>query len=633
MCGIAGLISHDERGAVEAVRAMNAAQRHRGPDDEGVHSIALRERYLVLGQRRLSILDLSAAGHQPMRNPDTGDWIVFNGEIYNFLELRRELESLGARFTSACDTEVILKAFAQWGVASFEKLCGMFAFGLYAAKTNELILARDPLGIKPLYYAWQGNAFGFASEVRALKTGRVITGEIDRRAVAGMIAYGAVQEPLTIYAGAKALPPGTWAALDLNADARSFSRTGRHWDFPTIAEPAGGRSGALEKLREVLSVAASSHLLSDVPVGVFLSSGIDSTAIAAMCARSRKDMDAFSLRLVDQPALDESGEASQSAQTLGMRHHILEVSDAEVCVEVRAWLNAQDQPSMDGLNTYVISKAVRARGIVVALSGLGGDEVFGGYSTFHDVPTMLAWRKRTRLLPSTLLGFGARIALARSERSKRQKIVETFSTRASLASMYFRRRRLTPDEDMRALGFDARELNLTPEFLPPECEPERGLPANDAAAAVGILETRFYMGNTLLRDSDGCGMAHGLEIRVPLLDRRVLDVAYALPGSMRVRAVRSGQNKAMLADALAGIIPPRVLSLKKRGFNLSQLRWLRGPLKESFHAGLDVLKKKNIAEASAVARLWSDFLARSHGYDWGQPWAMGVLGTWLDINA
>src|SRR5579862_9412434 len=629
MCGIAGILRRDKDAAREAARAMNAAQTHRGPDDEGIESFATRNGTLALGHRRLSIVDLSPAGHMPMQNPGTGDWIVFCGEIYNFLELRAELEGMGDAFRSRTDTEVILKAYERWGEACFEKLCGMFALAIYSSARKELVLARDPLGIKPLYYCWKRDEFAFASETRALVRAGVAAADIDRRALAGMIAYGAVQEPLTIYAGVKALEPGTWAALDLSGKSKgTFARHGRHWEFPEAGTKDG--AAALEELRAALSNAARSHLIADVPAGVFLSSGIDSTAVAALCAQSRGGLDAFTVQLSDRPDLDESAPAARSAKELGLRHHLLSLSEAAVRNQTREWIAAQDQPSMDGLNTYVISKAVREQGMIVALSGLGGDELFGGYPSFRDVPKMVRWMRRARVMPAAMRRLGTLTAFYGKSTAQKQKAADTATTAPTIPAMYFRRRRLTGDEDMKRLGFDAQALNLTAEFLPPECEPERGLPRNDAAAAIAILETRFFMRNTLLRDSDVCGMAHGLEIRVPLLDRRVLDCAFALSGAARVPAGGGGPNKPVLINALGELLPKHVLQFNKRGFSLSQAEWMRGPLRDFFESANAVLKKSNRIDANVAAGIWTRFLRSGQGPDWACPWTLGVLGSWMD---
>lgn len=249
---------------------MNLAQHLRGPDDEGTERFELSGGILAFGFRRLAIQDLSPAGHQPMRNLETGDWIVFNGEIYNYLELRAELEKLGDTFKSRCDTEVILKAYARWGDEVFQRLCGMFAIALYCKARKELLLARDPLGIKPLYVSWENGAFAFASETQALHKAGLSGNKIDRRAMAGMLAYGAVQEPLTMFEGVKAFPAGKWAAVDLSAsNPRKFSREGRHWDYPELLEAPRDIKNALGRLPEILKTAVRSHLIADVPVGIF----------------------------------------------------------------------------------------------------------------------------------------------------------------------------------------------------------------------------------------------------------------------------------------------------------------------------------------------------------------------------
>jgi asparagine synthase (glutamine-hydrolysing) len=629
MCGISGIFSPDRTAVLNAARAMNAAQRHRGPDDEGIEAIDAPGGTLALAHRRLSIIDLSPAGHQPMTNPETGDWIVFVGEIFNFLELRTELERLGDTFRSRTDTEVILKAFARWGEASFEKLYGMFALALYVRARNELIVVRDPLGIKPLYFTWRGDTFAFASEVRALHAAGLVAGDIDLRAVAGMLAYGAVQEPLTMFKSVSSLEPGTWAAVDLSrAGKAGFARRGRHWDFPGIREPEGGEGEAIEKLQHALSQAARSHLISDVPVGIFLSSGLDSTAVAALCSQARENLNAFSVRLSGQPEMDESAEAAQSARALGLNHHIIEIPENAVRDRAQDWLSAQDQPSMDGLNTYVISRAVRERGMVVALSGLGGDEIFGGYPSFRDVPKMIRWKRRTRMFSPRLLGLAAHAAYLGKSFAQRRKAIETAATEPTVPAMFFRRRRLLTDQELVHLGFDARQLGLTPEFIPPESEPERGLPAHDTAAAISILEARFYMRSTLLRDSDVCSMAHGLELRVPLLDRRVIDCALALPGVMRVPPRNGGPNKPLLVKALGGKLPPHITHLKKRGFNLSQSAWMTGPLRDFFEHALSTLKRSGWVNPAAVSRIWEHFHAGSKGPDWARSWTLGVLGAW-----
>lgn len=629
MCGIAGIFSNDPRRAASIARAMNDAQCHRGPDDAGIESYSLGESTVVLAHRRLSIVDLSPAGHQPMINPVTGDSIIFNGEIYNFLELRRDLEKLGEQFRSHTDTEVILKIFEHFGEAGFEKLYGMFAFAIFSPSRGELIVARDPLGIKPIYFTWHNNSFAFASETRALVNSGAASREIDTRAMATMLAFGAVQHPLTMYKSIKSLEPGTWAAIGVKSlSSREFTRTGRHWDFPAPNEKIS-EADAVERLRGALSATASSHLIADVPVGLFLSSGIDSTAIAALCAESRRNLDAFSVRLSDRPEMDESASAARTAQMLGLRHHIIDLSEEQVRNQAQAWLAAQDQPSMDGLNTFVISKAVRERGVVVALSGLGGDELFGGYPSFRDVPRMMSLRRRAGLLPQRVQRLAAHFAYLSKSYAQRQKAFETLNTPPTVEAMCFRRRRILTDSELTGLGLNAQSLELSDDYVPPESDPHHALPKDDVSAAVSVLETRYFMSNTLLRDTDVCGMAHSLELRVPLLDRHVIDCAFSLPGALRVPP-RSAVSKPLLVQALGERLPAHILNLKKRGFNLSQSNWMSGPLRPQFESALSALKKSGCVDAQTVEHIWSKFLEEHAGPDWARPWTLGVLGAWFE---
>lgn len=633
MCGIAGIWGPNRGAGETALAAMLAAQSQRGPDDEGRKTLDLPAGSLVLGHRRLSILDLSPAGHQPMENPERGDWIVFNGEIYNFLELREELAATGVQFRSRCDTEVILQAYARWGTDAFNRLAGMFALGLYDRAANRLVLARDPIGIKPLYYAWGQDAFVFASELRAIEVSGLVDRSLDRRALAGLLAYGAVPGPLTMLRDAKSLDPGTWAAIDLNRPSWSDRRLApvRYWDFPMPHERAttnGVGAAIREADRELLARAVGSHLISDVPVGIFLSSGIDSTALAVWCAEARGgDVDTFTIVLADEPGMDEGPLAAGTAKQLGTHHHEVVVTEAEARGLTEHWLGSLDQPSLDGLNTFVISHAVRQRGIIVALSGLGGDEVFGGYSTFRDVPKLVRMARAAHRVPRPVRTGVASWLYRNKVKAQRTKLVEMAGTEPSLQALYFRRRRLFSDAELHALGFHASDLGLNDYFLPPESEPERALVENDPVASISVLESRFYMGNMLLRDSDVFGMAHGLEIRVPLLDRRVLDRFYAVPGSERV--VRGAPNKHLLVEALPKQPAPEILTQGKRGFSLPQASWMAGPLRPRFEELLDSAGRSGWLDPVGVKTVWSDFLVDTTGPTWSRAWLLGVLGQWL----
>lgn len=633
MCGIAGAYLTDCPRAAQAVRVINRAQSHRGPDDEGLEIINVPGGYLVFGHRRLSILDLSPAGRQPMQNPKTGDWIVFNGEIYNYPQLSRELEQAGTVFRSHSDTEVILHAFARWGLDCFDRLHGMFALALYDESRRRLVLARDPVGIKPLYYSSTGEGLVFASELRAIEASGLVSCEIDHRALAGLLAYGAVPGPLTMFRQVNLLEPGTWLTLDLTIGPAALTdlKPVRCWDFPRpLASPI--REQAILKVRNLLEVAARSHLLSDVPVGIFLSSGLDSSAIAALCAEpSRDPMHTFTVSFAEKPEMDENPVAEETARLLGARHHSIQLNETQMRDQVQRYLAHLDQPTMDGLNTYIIAGAVRDCGIKVALSGLGGDELFGGYPTFREVPQLARLAKLAQLIPERVRGKMVKWLCRGKSKAQYQKALEMAMAGPALRTLYFRRRRLFSDREMRAFGFRAEDLNLSENFLPRETETDRATEIYDPPAAVGVLESRFYMGNVLLRDADVFGMAHGLEIRVPFLDRGLLDYVPALPGQWRV--ARHGNKKPLLAEALGTKIRSRLRNLKKRGFVLPQADWMAGPLREKFEHLLRSVKDSGCLNPDGVSMVWQDFLADLRGPTWSRAWMLGVLGAWLKRSA
>lgn len=630
MCGISGFFHPQQELAKSGVNAMTAAQTHRGPDDQGIETFPTPGGFLALGQRRLAILDLSPAGHQPMLHPESGNWIVFNGEIYNYPTLRRELEASGTRFRSHCDTEAILHAYARWGSAGFDRLHGMFALALYDRAQQTLILARDPLGIKPLYYAVTGDGFAFASELRALTASGLLDREMDRRALAGLLAYGAVQQPLTLYQNARLLEPGTGLRVDLSQplSRQPTPEPRRFWSFPT-PQPAPTYPDAVDAVRTLLNEAVRSHLLSDVPVGVFLSSGLDSSAIATLSAAASAGIHTFTVGLDGHPAQDEGPIAAETARQLGVTHHAIALTEADVLIQTRRYLASLDQPTMDGLNTFIIAGAVRECGYKVALSGLGGDELFGGYPSFRQIPRLARWLRWAAVLPAPLRRAGADLLFSTHSKAQRRKARELATTPPTLPSLYFRRRRLFSDQELTNFGFSTADLGLNAAWLPPESRPEMDLAGLDPEAVISILESRFYMGNTLLRDADVFGMAHGLEIRVPLLDRALLDTVYALPG--RWRTPRGRQNKPLLADAMAH--EPRLSAIQhlpKRGFSLPQAAWMAGPLREEFEHRLTVLAAAGLVDPGAVQQVWQDFLVDRTGPTWSRAWLLGGLGAWLE---
>ena len=628
MCGIAGIVAADAGRLEVALAAMVAAQVHRGPDDEGTFLTGFGRGFLGLGHRRLSILDLSRAGHQPMIHPGTGDVLVYNGEIYNFRSLRAELEGCGERFQSTSDTEVLLHALARWGAEALERLEGMYGLAFYRRSENKVLLARDPIGIKPLYWARTPSALLFASEVRAILASGMVAGAHDLDAVAGMLAYGSVQEPLTVFREIRSVPAGCW--VEVSPDHDRVYRTGpvtRHWAFPDIA-PTGDRE-AVARTREVVEAAVASHLVSDVPVGVFLSSGLDSTVVTALARKTSDRLQTFTVDFTDNRDYGEAGLARETARRFGVGHTTIDLSAEHALAAVPDWLAALDQPSLDGLNTYVISRAVRGAGIVVALSGQGGDELFGGYPSFADVPSL--WRKfrLARRLPRGLRRQAARALSIGRPRAWGDKLQDMAATGGDLRALYLQRRRNLSNRQMRALGF--RESDAAPGFMPaPEIADCRIDPA-DPIATVSRLETRYYLGNTLLRVGDESGMANSLEIRVPMLDRRVLDAVLACPGPIRLPDARP--NKHLLRQAFAEHLRPEPTAQGKRGFVLPVARWMGGPLRELCERALGALRHSGMVDPEGVDAVWRAYLAEPETPIWSRAWTLCVLGAYLDRPA
>ena len=637
MCGIAGFAG-TTRGDVErAVEAMNRALAHRGPDDEGANYFELPEnRWLGLGHRRLSIIDISPAGHQPMLDPATGNALVFNGEIYNFKALRAMLQHKGHAFVSQTDTEVILKGYAEWGTDLFGRLEGMYAVAIYDAAKRKLCLARDPLGIKPLYYFQRRGQILFASEVRTLVQPGCVERRVDRRALAGFLAYGAIQEPLTLFEDVRMAPPGTLLQFDLANPAAPPEAT-QFWTFPVPGtRPPCTRPEAVEHIRELLDRAVQSHLMSDVPVGVFLSGGLDSAVVAGFATRKHVGaIHTYTVALAEHALLDESKLAEETAHAVGSTHVSIHLSDVDVERLARNWFASIDQPSIDGLNTYIVAASARECGIKVALTGLGGDEIFGGYGQFDTLPRQQRLLRCFAVLPPEWRVRLARMALASKPEYIKRKVEDlVLADPASIMALTLARRRLYSNHSLREFGFEAGPLGLDDVWVDAQ-HPARGqLPAfakRDVRSAISTIESLFYMRNTLLRDTDVMGMAHGMELRVPLLDQQLVDFVGKLPGAWRVRA--HGVSKPLLAEAAGPILNnPQIARRRKQGFSLPHAAWMRKTLRVEFEGKLDLLKTSGWVVPEKVDHVWQGFLSHSSNASWSRVWALGVLGQIAGIT-
>ena len=622
MCGIAGIIA-DEGAARRALPPMVAAQVHRGPDDVGAAYFGLGDKVVGFGHRRLSILDLSPAGHQPMFHPGTGDCIIFNGEIYNFAELRKELEGAGETFRGHCDTEVLLHGLSRWGPDYLKRLAGMFALAFYCAKTQEIILARDALGIKPLYLTQKNGFVLFASEVRAVLASGIISRELDGQGVASFLAYGAVQQPNTIFRDIQSFPPGSYQVFNSRGAA---APPVKFWDYPRPNETLTS-DGAVAALQRTLDAAVRDHMVADVPVGVFLSSGIDSTVLAGLAARHTSRLRTFTVGFTDQPDMSELGLAKQTAQIFKLDHTEVMINGRDAESAAVEWFASLDQPSVDGLNVYVISKAVRGLGITVALSGQGGDELFGGYPSFADVPRLHDWLERIAWLPMGARRMVARAATMGRSKAVRQKLLDIIATDGSLRDVYFQRRRAMSNGQLLRLGISPGKLSVTNNFISPEVIADIHLDEGDPPWCVSRLESQFYQGSMLLRDSDTNGMAHSLEIRVPILDQRVVDLAFTIPGHVRMPTRDS--KKYLLKTSFKEFLRPELLAQGKRGFTLPIGRWMSGPLRALCEQALADLKKVNLLSPQGIDTIWGAYLQEPASPIWSRAFMLVVFGTYL----
>jgi asparagine synthase (glutamine-hydrolysing) len=570
VCGICGIfrISSDAPAPDPGELARtSAALAPRGPDGAATWESA--DGRLQLGHRRLAILDLSPSGAQPMTSADGRFTIVYNGEIYNYRELRERLSRSGAGLRSTSDTEVILELWRRNGVRALEQLRGMYAFALWDELTGELALARDPYGIKPLYYSCEGGTLRFASQVRALEAGGGISLAIDPAGVAGFLAWGAVPEPLTLRRAVRALPAGHWA------------HCGGEGPLRIEAVPFVTREAAPREVATALEESVRAHLVSDVPVALFLSAGLDSALVAALAVRRGGDPPAALTLTWDEvrgTGEDEEPLARATAAALGLRHVVREISGADVRAALPAILAAMDQPSIDGFNTWLVARLAREEGFKVALSGLGGDELFGGYDSFRDVPR---WHRSAAALGRVPGLAAAWPTLARRFARDRPKLTRLLRYGDSLAGAYVLRRAVylpgEIDELLAGAGLADGERRAydapldTWERLGEETLGGTERLLADPWRAVHRLESSLYLRHQLLRDADWAGMAHGVEIRVPLVDPLLRDEMEA----RGFEPARSG-GKAAVVATVAPELPGALFARQKSGFQLPIEDWLAG---------------------------------------------------------
>lgn len=615
MCGIAGIVTIDKRelydDTVGRCRNMVDSFKHRGPDDSGVN-VACEQPLVVLGHVRLSIIDLSKHAAQPMVDSQNGNTLVYNGEIYNFMEIRIQLEQAGYEFSTSSDTEVLLKSYDYWGEDCCLRFNGMFAFAIWDHARKRLFMARDRLGIKPLYYTVQKENLIFASEVRTLLASAKVERKVNLTALNAWLAYGSAQEPETLIKNVQSLPHAHCAIWQ---DGKIRCR--RYWSPELQNKLYGSKQQVRELVSEELSAAVRRRMISDVPLGCFLSGGIDSSAISGiMQSHSSSPINTFSI-VFDQKTHDEREFSRLAAERQGTLHTELELTGDMVIDNLDQAIRSFDQPSLDGLNTWFVSKVTKEAGLTVALSGVGGDELFAGYEGFKKMRQVERIKKLVHFLPAWTGEYIQKFS--KSEKSR--KIGQIIS---SSSEPYFICRQLFSPMQT--------EMLLKTEMFDEEgCLPAwygslyKDTSRLDDTSRISWFEINTYMLSTLLRDTDQMSMAHALEVRVPLLDHKLVELLMTIPEALKIEP---DTPKPLLVAGSKNTIPDACIWRPKQGFSLPFDYWIstsmNSQLLDFFNSPDDFLGFKS------KQKIWHDYQA---GYvTWSRVWALFILIGWLQNN-
>ena len=591
MCRVAGIISEDSRTPhlYQKVKAMCDFMQHGGPDDEGV--LISEDGRLVFGHRRLSLLDLSAQGHQPMNDVKGRACIVFNGEIYNFQELRDILSRLGYEFKSNSDTEVIIAAYLEWGVGAFEKFNGMFAFALYDIVKEQVFLVRDAAGIKPLYYSNKEGELIFSSEVRAFsKINPHWPSNPDWKLL--LLTFGHIPEPYTTLKDVRSIEKGFYIQYDLPTSRIIKIAKYRQLGFTGIK--IKDKEEAQTAIREKLHAAVKRHLISDAPIGVFLSGGIDSSLLTLLAAEGVDDkLHTLSVTFNEQ-GFSEKEYQQVIIEKVNCKHQNFHIGQKDFEDNLDRIIHAYDQPSDDGINSWFISKCAHDNGLKAVLSGLGADELFGGYPSFKRLDYLYLLKN----LASPILElskFLPSVPLRRLSWLQIRKPVGLFLTLRGLC---------TPQQAADLSGLSVREVFERIDSLQFSPFEENEIPKEEAAS---WLEFNYYMQNQLLKDSDYMSMQHGLELRVPFLDQDFVDTVYSITPSLLYK--HKGHPKQLLIDSFIDVLPEKIWNRKKMGFSFPFQTWFMGiePLKDV------------ITQSKNGRQLWINF--EQGQLHWSKVWA------------
>lgn len=627
MCGITGIVGRIVPGDIAQVAVANRALSHRGPDDEGLwqHGAPGDRFGAVLGHRRLAIIDLSHEAAQPMIDPETGTALVYNGEIFNFQDLRAELEALGDRFATQGDSEVILIGYRRWGAAVIPRLRGMFALVIVDPRAETALFARDGFGVKPLYTAVQRDANGvrataFASEGRALVAAGFARPVTDPTRLHRYLWSGFSTAPSTIWTDIDEFPRGSMATIGAEGPAPIPTR---YW----ASGRGHGRPGMTAQ--DMLDESVRLHLVSDVPKVLFLSGGVDSSAVVALARRHEQQLETMSLGFAEQDA-DETRFAEAVAAAAGTRHHSIMQTPAQLLADTDRAIGALDQPSFDAINTWLVSRAAADLGFKVGLSGAGGDELAGGYSSFRRLPRLA----RALAGPGGMLAPAAAALLAAVApgQASRRKLADLARSGGDIATLYQTQYALRTATETRGLIADPAAAADDAHGIAADrlADLRRRIEGLSPLRAISLLENELFLGDRLLRDSDAASMNVSIELRVPFVDTVLSDGFDGLSDAERYDPLGSKPPIRAAAYAMAG---RELIDRPKRGFELPMDQWLRGELRATV---ADTLLNRDACrtiglDADRVAGAWTTFLGDRNVY-WSRIWAVFVLLRWAGLN-
>lgn len=619
MCGIAGILqfNHQPADPADILNITNAMQ-HRGPDAGN----CITEGELSLGHRRLSIIDLSSAANQPFTDNSERYIMVFNGEMYNFKEVKALLGNY--EFKTDGDTEVLIAAFAKWGPLCIRHFKGMFAFAIWDRQEKELVLMRDRLGVKPLYYYADENQLIFASEIRAILASDKVKRKLKKAAIPELFSYQSIGFPLSAIEGINQVEAGTWLKIKNGKIEREV-----YWDITVAGNKPGNYSDpdAIKKqIRELLTKSVARRLVSDVPVGAFLSGGIDSSAVVGLMAEAGVSApNTFTVGFTEKQ-FDESEYAAAIARKFDTKHTNVLLKPTIFLDEMENALNAMDTPSADGINTYVVSKAIRTAGITVALSGIGGDELFAGYPFFKQY---IQLQKRKRLYRNTgmLRMFAGALMNGKSNRKKRIQQIVTAPSPAIEYMYPVSRQILSPSLIRELTSFDHFQMRDTALFDSLNSR-KQGIAKFPLLSQVSIAEYLGYTQHTLLKDTDQMSMAVSLEVREPFFDHDLIEYVLSVPDNIKYPTY----PKSLLVESLQSLLPDETVHRKKQGFVFPWNEWMKTELRSFCDRKIQSIGQRSFINPKALNQYWKRFLSGDPLIRWPELWMFVVVEHWLDKN-